>query len=70
MKAQELRDLTEEELYQKESELKRKLFTLRFQVATGQQDNTAALQETRRDIARVKTVMRERLRETVKAGEG
>ncbi len=70
MKAQELRDLTEEELHQKESELKRKLFTLRFQVATGQQDNTAALQETRRDIARVKTVMRERWQETVKAGEG
>lgn len=60
MKASELRDLTDEELRQKEAELKRKLFTLRFQVAMGQQDNTAALRETRRDIARVKTVLRER----------
>ncbi len=60
MKASELRDLTDEELHQKESELKRKLFTLRFQVAMGQQDNTAALRETKRDIARVKTVLRER----------
>jgi large subunit ribosomal protein L29 len=62
MKAQELRDLTEEELHQKEAELKRKLFTLRFQVATGQQDNTAALKDTKRDIARVKTVLHERQR--------
>lgn len=58
--AEELRELDWGELEQKESELKRKLFTLRFQLATGQQDNTAALVETRRDIARVKTVMSER----------
>ena len=74
MKAQELRDLTEEELHQKEAELKRKFFTLRFQVATGQQDNTAALKEARRDIARVKTVLSERQLERVrgmaKVGEG
>ncbi len=60
MKAKELRDLTEEELRQKEAELKRKLFTLRFQIATGQQENTAALKETKKDIARVLTVLRER----------
>ena len=69
MKAQELRDLTEEELHQKEAELKRKLFTLRFQVAMGQQDNTAALKEAKRDIARVKTVLRERPA-AAKAGGG
>jgi len=60
MRAQELRDLTDEELREKEAELKRKLFTLRFQVATGQQDNTAAIKETKKDIARVKTILRER----------
>ncbi|OGF53000.1 MAG: 50S ribosomal protein L29 [Candidatus Fraserbacteria bacterium RBG_16_55_9] len=71
MKAQELRDLTEEELQQKEAELKRKLFTLRFQVATGQQDNTAALKETKRDIARVKTVLSEQGKnKRAKASEG
>ncbi len=60
MKAQELRDYTDEELRQMEAELKRKLFTLRFQIAMGQQDNTAALKNTKRDIARIKTVLRER----------
>lgn len=60
MRASELRDLTDEELLQKEEELKRKLFTLRFQIATGQQENTAALKETKKDIARVRTILRER----------
>lgn len=59
MRASNLRDLTNGELREKEAELKRKLFNLRFQVATGQQDNTAAISETKRDIARVKTVLRE-----------
>ena len=60
MKAEALRELTEEELREKLIELKRKLFTLRFQIATNQQENTAALRETKRDIARVKTILRER----------
>ncbi len=60
LKPKELRDLTDEELRQKEAELRRKLFTLRFQIATGQQDNTAALKETKRDIARILTILRER----------
>lgn len=59
MRASNLRDLTNGELREKEAELKRKLFNLRFQVATDQQDNTAAISETKRDIARVKTVLRE-----------
>jgi large subunit ribosomal protein L29 len=60
LKPKELRDLTDEELRQQEAELRRKLFTLRFQIATGQQDNTAALKETKRDIARILTILRER----------
>jgi large subunit ribosomal protein L29 len=60
MKAAELHELTIEELSQKEQELKRSLLNLRFQVATNQQDNTAATRGVRRDIARVKTILRER----------
>lgn len=60
MKPEELRELTVEELVQKEQELKRKLFNLRFQRATGELDNTAELVKTRKDIARVMTVAREK----------
>ncbi len=60
MKAEALRELTDEELREKEGELKRKLLNLRFQVATNRQDNTAALPETRREIARIKTILHER----------
>jgi len=60
VRAAELRELTDEELRDREEELKRKLLNLRFQVATDRQDNTAALRETRREIARIKTILRER----------
>ena len=68
LSAEELRDYSEDELREKESELKRKMFNLRFQLAMGQQDNTSALKETRRDIARVKTVMNERRKAIADAG--
>jgi len=58
--AREIRELSVDELDQKERELKRKLFNLRFQRATGELDNTAELVRTRRDIARVLTVVAER----------
>jgi len=64
----ELREMSEDELRDKESELKRTLFNLRFQLSMGQQDNTAALKETRRDIARVKTVLSERRKAIADAG--
>jgi len=60
MKAAELRELTRDELVQRELELKRKLFNLRFQRASGELDNSAELKKTRRDIARVKTLIAER----------
>jgi len=64
MNAGELRELSIGELEQKEGELKRRLFNLRFQRATGELDNTAELGKTRREIARVMTVSAEkRLRE-------
>ncbi len=59
MKAKELRDLGAEELEEKERELYRELFNLRFQKATGQLGNTAMLGKAKKDLARVKTVLRE-----------
>lgn len=60
MKAHELRDLGSEELQQKYQELIEELFNLRFQLATGQIENVGRISAVRRDIARVKTVQRER----------
>jgi len=59
VKAKELRDLTPRELREKERELSQSLFNLRFQKATGQLGNTAMVGKTKRDLARVKTVLRE-----------
>jgi len=59
VKAKELRDLGAEELQEKERELYQELFNLRFQKATGQLGNTAMLGKAKRDLARVKTVLRE-----------
>lgn len=60
MKADEIRDLTDEELNRKLADLKEELFNLRFQMATGQLDNPMRMKAVRRDIARVKTIQRER----------
>ncbi|ADL11721.1 LSU ribosomal protein L29P [Acetohalobium arabaticum DSM 5501] len=60
MKANELRELTSEELEHKLSDLKEELFNLRFQNATAQLDNPARIREVRRSIARVKTILHER----------
>lgn len=60
MKTTELRNLTTAEIEQKISSFKEELFNLRFQSATGQLDNPARLRTVRREIARAKTVLRER----------
>jgi len=52
--------MDEEELEQKLKELKEELFNLRFQFATGQLDNPMRIKQTRRDIARVCTIITER----------
>jgi large subunit ribosomal protein L29 len=59
VKAKELRDLSVEELREKERELYQSLFNLRFQKATGQLGNTSMLGKTKRDLARVKTIIQE-----------
>lgn len=60
MKANEIRELTTTEIEQKVKSLKEELFNLRFQLATGQLENTARIREVKKSIARMKTVMRQR----------
>ncbi|MDN6194986.1 MAG: 50S ribosomal protein L29 [Atopostipes suicloacalis] len=59
MKAKELLELSTEELLKKEAEYRQELFNLRFQLATGQLENTAQIKTVRKNIARVKTVLRQ-----------
>jgi len=60
MKANEFRNLTTAEIEQKIAAFKEELFNLRFQMATGQLDNPVQIKKVRKDIARAKTVLRER----------
>ncbi len=60
MKPAELRNLSMDELRQKEVELRRELFNLRIRNSTGQLENNARISLIRRDIARIKTILRER----------
>jgi large subunit ribosomal protein L29 len=60
MKASKVREMGEEELHTKERELSEQLFRLRVQKSIGQLDNAVKLREIRRDIARVKTVLRQK----------
>ena len=59
MKANEIRKMNAEQLNEKLTGLKKDLFFLRMQHATNQLDNPLKIKETKRDIARVKTVLRE-----------
>ncbi len=60
MKASDLRNLTIEELMEKYKELKKELFNLRFQKAVGQLGNPMRIKQVKRDIARIKTIIREK----------
>ena len=60
MKADKVREMSSDELTAKERELSEQLFKLRFQKSIGQLDNALKIRETRRDIARVKTTLRQR----------
>lgn len=57
MKANEMRELSHEEKLRKVDELKAELFNLRFQHETGQLENSQKLKQTKRDIARLKTIL-------------
>jgi large subunit ribosomal protein L29 len=58
-RAEKLREMNPDELRGKERELQEQLFRLRFQKSLGQLDNALKIRETRRDIARVKTVIKQ-----------
>jgi large subunit ribosomal protein L29 len=70
--ASELRELTDDELARRLVETKQEMFHLRFQLATGKQDNSARLGHVRRDLARALTLQRERelQRDAAQAPEG
>ncbi|MCD7808137.1 MAG: 50S ribosomal protein L29 [Erysipelotrichaceae bacterium] len=60
MTAQEIRELETSELLEKVEEYKKELFSLRFQQATGQLEDTARIRKVRKNIARIKTIIKER----------
>ena len=60
MKATEIRDLNAEEIQQKATDLKEALFNLRFQHEIGQLENPKKIGETKRDIARLQTILSEK----------
>ena len=60
MKVSEIREKTVEELAVEEKELKKELFKLRFQLATNQLENPMRLKEIKKDIARIKTIVKEK----------
>ena len=68
MKAKEIIDLTTDELERKVDDLKQELFNLRFQLVTGQLDNVMRIREVRHNIARAKTVLRQRELQANQAG--
>lgn len=59
MKTKDINELTTAEMLDKEKSYKDELFNLRFQLATGQLENTARLKQVRRNVARIKTVLRQ-----------
>ena len=60
MKSRQLRDLTDQELEHRLGEMRRELFNLRFQAATGALESSARLKMTKREIARILTIRHER----------
>jgi large subunit ribosomal protein L29 len=61
MKAKDLRALSEGELFEKEKQLGEELFNLRFQYATGQLENVMRIPQVKRDMARIKTILKEKV---------
>jgi large subunit ribosomal protein L29 len=62
MKSSEIREMGLEEMQRKRDDMKEEMFNLRFQHGVGQLENTAKLKQTRRDIARIETLIREQQR--------
>ena len=62
MKSSEIREMGLEEMQRKRDDLKEEMFNLRFQHGVGQLENTAKLKQTKRDIARIETLIKEQQR--------
>ena len=60
MKLEKIREMNETELNNEEKKLKKELFNLRFQQVTGQLENPIKMRDVKKDIARVKTILREK----------
>jgi large subunit ribosomal protein L29 len=60
VKASEIRELDRDELQRRLGSLREELFNLRFQLATGQLENTSRVRQVRKDIARILTILREK----------
>ncbi len=67
MKPTELRDISTEELLNKEKEIRESVFRMRFKLSTGELEDTSKIKQSKKDIARIKTIMSERNR---KADDG
>ncbi len=71
MKPAKMRDMSREDLLLEEEQLREQLFRLRFQAATGQLESAARMRGVRREIARVKTILREMdTLQKAKSGQG
>jgi large subunit ribosomal protein L29 len=62
MKAEKIREMSEDELRKKEEDLQDQLFRMRIQKSTGQLDRPAKIRDARKDLARLKTILAERRR--------
>lgn len=69
LKPQKVRDMNDAELTREAEELRRSLFNLRLQKATGQLEKPHKLRETRRDIARVETILKQRMLQAAKGAK-
>ena len=67
MNAQEIRDMSPDQLGDELVKLKKEQFNLRFQRATGQLENTSRIRQVRRDIARIQTIARQKAAQAAKA---
>ncbi|MFN3395473.1 MAG: 50S ribosomal protein L29 [Thermodesulfovibrionales bacterium] len=65
MRPSDLRAMTVEELREKEKELRKELFNLRFRLATGEVENPMRIRSVRKDIARILTIMTEKIKNPV-----
>ena len=70
MELKKMREMSDSELYAELDKMKKDLFNLRFQHVTGQLENPIQMRDTKKDIARIKTIIREKELEQAQGEEG